>query len=150
MTRIKHNTYTVDTGQAEYIHTSKQYSSTISHPRDSYHWCLGGFLNFRRWSSITGSHSNQNPWCRQKLIYTPIFTHHIRSWLLCTPAILLLSNKGITKQVRSPIRYNSKQLPEEYICVVHTHMLCTKYACYAESSINMWKKYEIYLPLARN
>ena len=31
--------------------------------------------------------SIQNPRRTQKPIYTPIFTHHIRSWLLCTPVI---------------------------------------------------------------
>ena len=34
---------------------------------------------------FTGSHSNQNPRCRQKPTYTPIFSHHVRSRLLCTP-----------------------------------------------------------------
>ena len=29
--------------------------------------------------------SNQDPRCTQKPIYIPIFTHHIRSSLLCTP-----------------------------------------------------------------
>ena len=37
--------------------------------------------------NITGGHSNQDPRCTQKPICTPIFTHHIRSWLLCTPVI---------------------------------------------------------------
>ena len=31
---------------------------------------------------------NQDPRWTQKPIYTPIFTHHIRSWLLCTPVIV--------------------------------------------------------------
>ena len=31
--------------------------------------------------------SNQDSRFTQKNIYTPIFTHHIRSWLLCTPVI---------------------------------------------------------------
>ena len=34
---------------------------------------------------FTGGHSNQDPRCTQKPIYTRIFTHHIRSWLICTP-----------------------------------------------------------------
>ena len=34
---------------------------------------------------FTGNHINQDPPCTQKPIYTPIFTHHMRSWLICTP-----------------------------------------------------------------
>ena len=37
---------------------------------------------------IAGSHSNQDPRCTIKPVYTPIFTHHIRFWLLRTPVIL--------------------------------------------------------------
>ena len=40
--------------------------------------------------NITGGHSNQDPRCTQKPICTPIFTHHIRSWLLCIPVIGVL------------------------------------------------------------
>ena len=36
---------------------------------------------------ITGSHSNQDPPYTLKPIYTPIYTHYIRSWLLCPPVI---------------------------------------------------------------
>ena len=36
-------------------------------------------------SSITGGHSTQDPRCSQKPIYTRVFTHHSRSWLICTP-----------------------------------------------------------------
>ena len=35
--------------------------------------------------STPGVHSNQNPQWAQKPRYNPIFTHHIRSWLLCSP-----------------------------------------------------------------
>ena len=42
-------------------------------------------LVYRTHPTTTGSHSNQDPWCTQKPIYTAIFSHHIRSWLLCTP-----------------------------------------------------------------
>ena len=34
--------------------------------------------------SFSEGHSNQDPRCNQKPIHKPIFTHHIRSWLLCT------------------------------------------------------------------
>ena len=45
---------------------------------------------------FTGSHSNQDPRCTQKTIYTPIFTHHVKSWLRCT----LVNNKysGVQKE----------------------------------------------------
>ena len=37
------------------------------------------------WTNVI---SNQDPRWTQKPIYTPIFTHHIRSWLFCTPLIV--------------------------------------------------------------
>ena len=40
------------------------------------------------WSTSPVGQSNQYPWWTQKPIYTPIFTHHIRSWLLSTLVIL--------------------------------------------------------------
>ena len=40
-------------------------------------------LDYSGWAYVV---SNQDPQCTQKPIYTPIFTHHIRSSLLCTPA----------------------------------------------------------------
>ena len=41
---------------------------------------LGMFL-------FAGGHINQNPGLTQKPIYTPVFTHYLRSWLLGIPEI---------------------------------------------------------------
>ena len=46
---------------------------------------LDGCLSkeFKPRQYFTGNHINQDPPCTQKPIYTPIFTHHMRSWLIC-------------------------------------------------------------------
>ena len=46
---------------------------------------------------LTEGHSNQNP-CRQNPTYTPIFTHHIRSSLLCTPVNQHQETLGLFEQ----------------------------------------------------
>ena len=46
-------------------------------------WCL--YIAWCYNIINTGNHINQDPPCTQKPIYTPIFTHHMRSWLICTP-----------------------------------------------------------------
>ena len=63
-------------------------SGSISQKRRG-HWTLKELgvlcLNQPVLRTITENHSNQDPRFTLKPICTPIFTHHIRSWLLCTP-----------------------------------------------------------------
>ena len=63
--------------------------------------------------AITGSHNTQNPRWTQKLMYTPIFTHHIRSWLICTPVI-------VVTQIRGHIAGSSPPFPLRYIRALHS------------------------------
>ena len=69
-------------------------------------------------NNITGSHSNQNPWCTQKLIYTRIFRHHIRSWLLCTPVVL----RRIAVRVWCNVQSNNGSQQELLSCCLFDHV----------------------------
>ena len=61
-------------------------------------------------SPITEGQSNQDLQWAQKPIYTPIFTHHIRSWLLCTLVIVCSRTTNQNSQSQNPL-----QCPVPYI-----------------------------------
>ena len=62
-------------------------------------------------NTITGVHSNQDPRCTQKPIHSPMFTHHIRSWLLfhsiCYLRPSILSLLIVVTQIRGHIAGSS-------------------------------------------
>ena len=65
---------------------------------------------------FTGSHINQDPRCTQNP-YITIFSHHIRSWLICTPVlpgIGSLSWSPITQAVWRRLLKNEKYTPSMY------------------------------------
>ena len=65
-----------------------------------------------RRSNYGEPHSNQNPRWPQKPIYSPIFTHHITSWLIICPPVIVVALGTHSPQ---PTAHTAVVHPQQFI-----------------------------------